>query len=104
MTQWTLVHREGRRHALIVPHLRGLPHLRVLGSGALLVLFTACTGTLGTPDYDGPMPRAGVGGTTSGRIVSEVLLTIANIFGANLTALGKGASQARAEIPNLRIV
>lgn len=37
------------------------------------------------------------------QISSQVLLTIANIFGANLTTLGKGPAQATSELSGLRL-
>jgi len=38
-----------------------------------------------------------------GRLLPEVLLTIANVFGANLTTLGKDASQVSTELSGLRL-
>ena len=39
----------------------------------------------------------------AGKNLSDVLLTIANIFGGKLTTLGKGAAQSTAELANLRL-
>jgi hypothetical protein len=38
-----------------------------------------------------------------GRNITEVLMTIAKIFGATVTSIGKGASQTTMELPGLRV-
>lgn len=78
-----------------------------------LVYVTSCTSWGKVHDTtEWPVLLAGkAGGVIKGnqhlryqdRILPEVLLTIANIFGANLSNLGAGVAEAKAELPNLRI-
>jgi hypothetical protein len=79
-----------------------------------LVYATSCTSWGKVHDMsEWPVLLAGkAGGALKGnahlryqdRKLPEVLLTIANMFGANLTTLGKGAAQVTTELPDLRIV
>lgn len=78
-----------------------------------LVYTTSCTSWGKVHDVtEWPVLLAGkAGGSLRGnqhlryqdRILPEVLLTMANVFGANLGTLGRGAGEAKAELPNLRI-
>lgn len=79
-----------------------------------LVYATSCTSWGKVHDMsEWPVLLAGkAGGAVKGnahvryieRKLPEVLLTIANAFGANLSALGKGAAEVTSELPGLRIV
>lgn len=79
-----------------------------------LVYATSCTSWGKVHDMsEWPVLLAGkAGGAIRGnahvryidRKLPEVLLTIANTFGANLTNLGKGAAEVTTELPDLRIV
>lgn len=78
-----------------------------------LVYATSCTSWGKVHDMsEWPVLLAGkAGGAVRGnahlryldRKLPEVLFTIANAFGANLTSLGKGAAQVATELPDLRI-
>ncbi len=78
-----------------------------------LVYTTSCTSWGKVHDMsEWPVLLAGkAGGAMRGnqhlryqdRILPEVLLSIANLFGANLTSLGKGVAEARSELDGLRL-
>jgi hypothetical protein len=78
-----------------------------------LIYATSCTSWGKVHDMsEWPVLLAGkAGGSVRGnqhlryqnRILPEVLLTMANLFGANLATLGRGVAEATAELGNLRI-
>lgn len=96
-----------------------LDKLATLGEGAGVVLdnslvySTSCTSWGKVHDMsEWPVLLAGkAGGVIKGnshlryqdRMLPEVLLTMANAFGANVSTLGKGVALATAELPGLRI-
>ncbi len=78
-----------------------------------LIYATSCTSWGKVHDMnEWPVLLAGrAGGSVRGnqhlryqdRILPEVLLTLANMFGANLTTLGRGVAEATTELGNLRV-
>ncbi len=99
--------------AVFLEKLAALPE----GAGTVLdnslVYVTSCTSWGKTHDTsEWPVLLAGKAGASfkgnqhlryQGQILTKVLLSIANAFGANLTTIGKGAAAATGELTGLRI-